>query len=642
MPKAEALGQKHPAMAEPVDQTPKKLLEVKNLKVEFKNHGSVKQAVRGIDFTIHKGESVGIVGESGSGKSVTALSIMGLIEKPHGFIPEGQIILHSTSLRNGTGSEREEDILTVGKKRMREIRGGDISMIFQDPMSSLNPVYTCGQQVAEAILLHERVSRREAKERTFEMFEKVKLPNPKLVFKKYPHEISGGQKQRVMIAMALSCRPSLLIADEPTTALDVKVQASILDLIMTIREADDISVMFITHDLGVVVEIAERILVMYNGKIVEDATVYDIFGKKPKHPYTTGLLACRPRIEMPPVSKLPEVKDFVVIDEITGEITSVKQSSEGYMGNLLENMELDTKEKAVALTKQEPLLKVRDLKVYFNMGNDLFGQSGGPNKAVDGVSFEVYPGETLGLVGESGCGKTTLGRSMLRLVEPTSGSVYFDGVDVLELRPNGLRQLRRNFQIVFQDPLSSLNPRVTIGEAVMEPMRVHEIMANDQERKKEVIALLDKVGLPKEYFDRYPHQFSGGQLQRISIARALALKPRFIICDESVSALDVSVQATVLNLLNDLKAEFKLTYIFISHDLSVVKFISDRIMVMNAGKIEEINFKEDIYERPKSKYTEELIAAIPRGDAEALRKAMMRRRERFGKATASSINPFGV
>jgi peptide/nickel transport system ATP-binding protein len=599
-------------------QTPK-ILEVKNLEVTFRSDTGTIKALKDISFDIHQGETLGIVGESGSGKSVSSLAIMGLIPNPPGKVTKGEIIFNSRQFGR-------VNLLDISKRDMREIRGKEIAMIFQEPMSSLNPVYTCGNQVMEAILLHENVSRKAAKARTIELFKKVQLPDPERKFNTYPHEISGGQKQRVMIAMALSCNPSLLIADEPTTALDVTVQKTILDLLNILREDNDTSIMFITHDLGVIAEIAERVMVMYRGQIMESGDVWDIFDD-PKHPYTKGLLACRPRLDIK-MKVLPTVKDFMEIND-KGEIVEKADHKYASVGEaLLFNFltEDDILERNEELSKLEPILKVQNLKTYFPIRKGMFKRSTEYVKAVDDVSFEVYPGETVGLVGESGCGKTTLGRTILRLVEPTAGNIIFDGKNINALNKKELREIRRDMQIVFQDPYSALNPRITVGEAIMEPMRLHKVLDNNAQRKERVIELLETVDLSKDFYNRYPHEFSGGQRQRIAIARTLSLNPKFIIADESVSALDVSVQAQVLNLLNELKEKFNLTYIFISHDLSVVKFISDRIVVMNKGKIEEIDYAEDIYEEQKTEYTRGLIEAIPKGTLDDIRKAQYGRR----------------
>jgi peptide/nickel transport system ATP-binding protein len=579
------------------------LLEVKNLVTEFNtDEGSVK-AVKGISFTLYRGETVGIVGESGSGKSVTSLSIMRLIPSPPGKISSGEVIYH-------TKDGRQIDLLQIPEEEMRKFRGNDISMIFQEPMTSLNPVFTCGDQVMEAILLHQKVDKEKAKAITLEMFEKVQLPDPPRIFDAYPHQLSGGQKQRVMIAMAMSCNPDILIADEPTTALDVTVQKTILELMNDLSMQLESSIVFITHDLGVIGEIADRVIVMYQGNIVETGDVLDIF-KNPKHPYTRSLLACRPPLGKR-LSKLPTVKDFMRV-EADGSITELNTSVEEAINKVVVS-EATTKERMEKLKEKTPILEVKGLKTWFPTNKNFFGKTTSWVKAVDDVSFQVYPGETMGLVGESGCGKTTLGRTILNLAPAHDGEVLFEGRDILSMNSADLKDLRKDMQIIFQDPYSSLNPRMTIGGAIQEPMSVHGLLSNEKERKDKVESLLSTVGLDPNHYHRYPHEFSGGQRQRICIARALALNPRFIICDESVSALDVSVQAQVLNLLLNLREEFGFTYIFISHDLSVVKFMSDQMIVMNKGKIEEMGIADEIYNNPQKEYTQRLIGAIPKGE----------------------------
>ena len=575
-----------------------RLLSVEHLRTVFPTENGAFTAVNDLSFHLDRGETVGIVGESGSGKSVTSLSIMRLLAHP-GKSDQGKIIFHH---EDGTAT----DLLQLPGESMRSYRGNKIAMIFQEPMTSLNPVLTCGYQVAEALRLHLRMSKQEAKARTIALFEKVQLPRPEQIYAAYPHEISGGQKQRVMIAMAISCNPAVLIADEPTTALDVTVQASILELLKSLQQEQQMGMLFITHDLGVISGIADRVVVMYKGKIVETGPVKAVFAS-PQHPYTKGLLACRPPLQKR-LHRLPVIADFMR-EESDGNFTALQPEI-----SLLPTNEVSKEERASALKslyEKEPVLRVKNLKTWYPIRKGFFGRAAAYVKAVDDVSFDVYPGETLGLVGESGCGKTTLGRTIIRLEEPVSGEVLFRGKDFLSLRGEALRRERRHIQIIFQDPYSSLNPRMTIGQAIFEPLKVHGLHQNDAVRKERVMDLLRRVSLKEEHYHRYPHEFSGGQRQRICIARALALEPQFIICDESVSALDVSVQAQVLNLLNELKRDFGFTSIFISHDLSVVKFMSDRMLVMNKGKIEEMGDPDEIYASPRSEYTKRLIKAIP-------------------------------
>lgn len=564
----------------------KELLHIKNLTVEFKNGNTYQKAVDNISFSLNKGQILGIVGESGSGKSVTSMAVMKLLSQPPAKISSGEIIFNTATSTC--------DILKLSETEMRKIRGNQIGMIFQEPMTSLNPVMKCGKQVMEALLLHQPLTKNQALEKTIALFADVLLPQPETVFEKYPHELSGGQKQRVMIAMAISCNPSLLIADEPTTALDVTVQKTILQLIKTLQQKYNMSVMFITHDLGVVAEIADNIAVMYKGQIVEYGNAKEII-QSPQHPYTKGLMACRPTMDKR-LEKLPTVSDFVsdetnfVFEEVT-----------------LENRETLHKD----IYSRKPILEIQNLEVDFVTKRNILGKTISAFKAVKNISFDVYEGETLGLVGESGCGKTTLGRSILQLIESSDGRIIYKGQNLTELSASRMRQLRRKLQIIFQDPYSSLNPRINIGNAITEPMKVHNLYNNDRQRKQKAIELLERVGMNESQFLRYPHEFSGGQRQRICIARTLALNPELIICDESVSALDVSVQAQVLNLLNELKKDFNFTYIFISHDLSVVKFMSDRMIVMQKGEIVEMGESDAIYKNPKSDYTRKLISSIP-------------------------------
>ena len=594
------------------------LLEFKNLVTEFDTEGVRIKAVNNVSFTLNKGETIGIVGESGSGKSVTSLSAMRLVPNPPGIISNGEIVFHQ---KNNVTT----NLLDISEEEMRKFRGNEIAMIFQEPMTSLNPVFTCGDQVMEAIILHQKLNPSEAKSLTIDLFEKVQLPDPERIFNTYPHQISGGQKQRVMIAMAMSCQPSVLIADEPTTALDVTVQKTILQLMQKLQSEHNMGIIFITHDLGVIAELADKVVVMYKGKIVEQGSVWDIF-KNPKHPYTKGLLACRPPLDKR-YTFLPTVSDFMQTDK-QGNIIDNNITVEEFTKGLIISKKSREKKQALIFEKN-PVLKIKNLKTFFPIKGGFFGRVSKYVKAVNNVSFDVYPGETLGLVGESGCGKTTIGRTIIRLEEATEGEIIYKGVDVLSMNATELREFRKEVQIIFQDPYSSLNPRMTIGNAIMEPMQVHGILNNDEDRKKRVEELLSRVNLEPDHFYRYPHEFSGGQRQRIGIARALAVNPKFIICDESVSALDVSVQAQVLNLLNELKEEFELTYIFISHDLSVVKYMSDRMVVMQGGKIEEMGDADKIYTNPETPYTQKLIDAIPEGKLEDIKKHLKSKGVKF-------------
>jgi len=566
------------------------LLQLSELTVSFSSDTGCTTAVNDVSLKINKGETLGIVGESGSGKSVTSLAIMRLLPSKGCIINTGKIIYQPED----GGSI---DLLNLEEREMRNYRGKEIAMIFQEPMTSLNPVHRCGEQVAEAIMLHEKITHQQARDKTLDLFREVLLPRPEDIYKAYPYQLSGGQKQRVMIAMAISCKPSLLIADEPTTALDVTVQKTILALLKTLQQKHGMGIIFISHDLGVVAEIANKVAIMYKGKIVEQGLISDVFNH-PQHPYTQGLLACRPPLDKR-LRLLPTIMDF-----LKGDISEIN----------LPSLEVSQMERSLfhqELYSRKPLLEVNNLQTHFPIKQGIFSRIKRVVKAVDDISFVVYPGETLGLVGESGSGKTTLGRSILRLVEPTSGKITFSGQVFSGLSQKEMRPMRRKLQIIFQDPYSSLNPRITAGRAIMEPMTVHKLHGNNNQRKARTLELLEKVGLLPGHFHRYPHEFSGGQRQRICIARALATNPEFIICDESVSALDVSVQAQVLNLLNDLKREFGFTYIFISHDLSVVKFMSDRMMVMKDGMVVEEGEADQVYKNPQSDYTRALIGAIP-------------------------------
>jgi peptide/nickel transport system ATP-binding protein len=602
------------------------LLAVTGLRTTFDSDEGQVVAVDDISFRLEAGRTLGIVGESGSGKSVTSLSIMRLLEST------GRIAQGSVSLLG-------RDLVRLPEPELRTIRGREISMIFQEPMTSLNPVFTVGQQVMEAIILHQRIDRAEARQRTIELFREVGIPEPERRVDSYPHQMSGGQKQRVMIAMALSCNPRLLIADEPTTALDVTIQAQILDILRRLRDQRGMSMLFITHDLGVIAEIADDVAVMFKGKIVEYGGVLDIFAN-PKHPYTKGLLACRPRLDNL-YKRLPTVSDFMTVREEHGRIEIIeKQLDEtrlNYLTSRGRGRLLHPRPELAALghpweeahhapdtttvpDDQPPLLQVRNLQVHFPIRKGLLLRRAGEVKAVDDISFNVYRGQTLGLVGESGCGKTTAGRAILRLLEPTAGQVLYEGVDVASLDGNALRQMRRRLQIIFQDPYGSMNPRLTVESALIEPMKIFGLGKSFNERRDRAVTLLEEVGLESRFLRRYPHEFSGGQRQRICIARALTVEPEFIICDESVSALDVSVQAQVLNVLKELQENRGLTYIFISHDLSVVKFMADMIAVMNGGKIVEFGPAEAIYARPREEYTRKLIAATPKDDLDSIRQ----------------------
>lgn len=563
------------------------LLQVKNLLVDFAAAQGNSRAINSISFEVAAGEIVAVVGESGSGKSVTALSLLQLL--PGKASIGGQLLFS----KKGAAAK---DLLLMDEKKIRAVRGKDIAMIFQEPMTSLNPVFTCGYQVMEAIQLHQQVNKAIARQKAIELFEKVQLPNPAQLIHRYPHQLSGGQKQRVMIAMAMSCNPALLIADEPTTALDVTVQKNILILIKELQQQNGMSVILITHDLGLVADIADKVVVMYKGEIIESGPAEQVL-KNPASDYTKALLQCRPALHAKG-ERLPVVGDGGL------KVEGLRKKVEG-IGLKVEGSEQSSSNQPLKV------LEIEDLKVYYPGKKNMFGKTAEPYKTVDGVSFAVSKGETMGLVGESGCGKTTLGRAILQLVPATAGKIILNGTDLLQLPAKEMTALRKDLQIVFQDPYGSMNPRMMIGDAMMEPMQVHGILHTKQQRKDKVIELLEKVNLKADHFNRYPHQFSGGQRQRICIARALVLNPSFLIFDESVSALDVSVQAQVLNLLNDLKAAFGFTSIFISHDLSVVRYISDRIMVMKAGKIVEEGLAEDVYFNPQNEYTKRLIDAVP-------------------------------
>lgn len=575
----------------------KPLLEIKQLSVNFVADGKSSKALENINITVNRGEILAIVGESGSGKSVTALSILQLLPSPPAVYRSGEIILNTNT--------ESINLLTSSSQALQSIRGSKVAMIFQEPMTSLNPVLTCGFQVMEAILQHDSIDKELAKKKTIALFEQVQLPSPAEMFDRYPHQISGGQKQRVMIAMAMSCSPALLICDEPTTALDVTVQKNILQLIRNLQIQNNMGVIFITHDLSVVAEIADRVVVLYKGKIIEEKTTQAIF-ENPSHPYTKALLACRPLLHEKG-TKLPVVSDFMKVDE-AGNLEEIISTPSIVNSTILQELNQ---------FKTDPLVRVEHLKIWYPAKKTFLGKAISFNKAVDDISFDIYPGETLGLVGESGCGKTTLGRALLQLIPTTAGSIYYKDENLANASANRMKNLRKEMQLIFQDPYSSLNPRMTIGDAIAEPLLVHQLAPNAKARKEKVIELLEQVNLSADHYHRYPHEFSGGQRQRIVIARALAVKPSFIICDESVSALDVSVQAQVLNLLNDLKQTYQFTAVFISHDLSVVRYISDRIMVMNQGKMAEIGLANDVYLNPQSDYTRKLIDSIPKARVSA-------------------------
>ncbi len=553
------------------------ILTITDLSISFGEN----EVIHNVSYCLNENEILGVVGESGSGKSVSSLAILGLLPKNISKISSGSIIYNN------------EDLTKLSPKEFQKIRGNRIAFIFQEPMSSLNPSMTCGKQVQEILLLHTNLSKKEAKKEAIVLFEKVKLPDANRVYNAYPHEISGGQKQRVMIAMAIACKPDVLIADEPTTALDVTVQKEIISLLKELQLETKMSIIFITHDLALISEIADRVIVMYKGDIVEKGNVSSIFNN-PQHIYTKALINSRPSLKTR-LKILPTINDYLN-DTTSHDIITAE----------------DRKLKHEKLYSNKPLLEVINVEKEYISKSGWFSK---PEifKAVNNVSFKLYEGETLGLVGESGCGKSTLGNAILQLDKATAGQILYSGVDITQLSNSEIKKLRKDIQIIFQDPYSSLNPRIPIGEAILEPMKVHNLYSTDKERKEKVIEILKRVGLSENYFNRYPHEFSGGQRQRIGIARTIALQPKLIVCDESVSALDISVQAQVLNLLNELKEDFNFTYIFISHDLAVVKYMADQLLVMNKGKIEELDDADIIYNQPKKDYTKKLINAIPKG-----------------------------
>ena len=552
---------------------------IKALNVSFSNGKQNVQVLHDISLDIFKNEIVAVVGESGSGKSVTSKALMGLL-------PDQSAQIHAVEL-----SLQGKNLLELEDGEWSRFRGSEISMIFQEPMSSLNPTITCGNQVIEVMVQHQKISASKAKREVLDLFEKVKLPTPKTTFSKYPHEISGGQMQRVMIAMAIACKPVLLIADEPTTALDVTVQKEIILLLKELQKEYGMSILFISHDLSLVHSIADRIIVMYQGRIVEQGFSKEIFDH-PKEQYTKALIASRPSTTNR-LKNLPTINDFVT-NTVSSELIYPKQRAKSHN----------------EIYSKEPLLQVIDLIKDFPLKKKMFRKQE-YFRAVDGVSFQLFAGESLGLVGESGCGKSTLGNLILRLIDSTKGKIIYKDQDITRLKGKAMRELRKEIQIIFQDPFASLNPRLTVGEAIIEPMKWHGIGKNNADRKERVLHLLKRVGLTAEHYNRYPHEFSGGQRQRIGIARTVALEPKLIVCDESVSALDISVQAQVLNLLNEFKADFGFSYLFISHDLAVVKYFCDQVIVMNKGKIEEKNEADALYSNPQSDYTKKLIVAIP-------------------------------
>ena len=552
------------------------LLTVENLQVSFRNNKDWKTIVHGVSFSVNTNTILGIVGESGSGKSVSSLALMRLL-------PENQSKTEGKIFFEGA------DIIPYTEKEYRQIRGNKIAMIFQEPMSALNPSMRCGTQVEEMLVLHTTLKGKALKNRVIELFEQVKLPSPEEVYAKYPHQLSGGQKQRVVIAMAIACKPTLLIADEPTTALDVTVQKDIIHLLKDLQAETQMAMIFISHDLGLVSSIADEVMVMYQGNVVEKGPTSQVFNQ-PKERYTQALIAARPSNEIR-LKRLPTIRDFVE-SSVSKEAISTEERQQMH-------------EKLYA---NPPLLVVKDVDKDYISSVGLWGKK--TFRALNQINFEVYEGETLGLVGESGCGKSTLGNAILQLDPVSSGAIYYQGRDITQLKGKALRALRKDIQIIFQDPFSSLNPKLTVGQAIMEPMIVHRLFGSKKEKKQKVLELLLQVGLTEDAFDRYPHEFSGGQRQRISIARTIAVHPKLIICDESVSALDISVQAQVLNLLNELKEQYQFTYLFISHDLAVVKYMSDQVMVMNKGKIEEKGEADALYANPRTVYTKKLISSI--------------------------------
>jgi peptide/nickel transport system ATP-binding protein len=555
------------------------ILQIQNLSIGFGSKNQYQTVLHEINWELFPNEILGIVGESGSGKSVGCFAIAGLLPAQKAKITQGKILIEGI------------DLYAQTEKEWQQIRGKYIGMVFQEPMSALNPSMTCGRQIEEVLAQHTKLTKTEIKNKVLQLLEQVKLPYPERIYQSYPHQISGGQKQRVVIAMAIACEPKILIADEPTTALDVTVQKEILDLLIEIKNKIGMSIIFISHDLSLVANFSDRVLVMQHGKIVEHGLTKQVF-EQPKETYTKALLASKPNPNER-LKRLPTIQDFLNNTPLQVSISKEER-----------------KEKLQAMEKQAPLLEIKNIEKSYWSQVGFFGKKQA-YQAVDDVSLKIYEGETLGLVGESGCGKSTLGNLILKLDKPQKGAIFYQGTDITQLSNDAFRQLRKQIQVIFQDPFASLNPKLTIGKAILEPMQVHGILNNYQERKDFVIELLQKVGLQAEHFNRYPHEFSGGQRQRIGIARSIALQPKLVVCDESVSALDISVQAQVLNLLNDLKDDYQFTYLFISHDLQVVKYMSDHVAVMQQGKIVEYNEADALYENPQHPYTQKLLQAIP-------------------------------
>ncbi|WP_313066810.1 ABC transporter ATP-binding protein [Achromobacter animicus] len=560
------------------------LLSVRGVSVDFNTDTGGFRAVDNLDFDVRPGRTLAIVGESGSGKSVTSMAIMRLTDYNGGRISTGQILFCD-------GDDREVDLTQASDEQMRAIRGNDIAMIFQEPMTSLNPVFTIGDQIVEAIMLHQQLSRSAARQSARKLLEKVRLPDAEQLLDRYPHQLSGGMRQRVMIAMALSCQPRLLIADEPTTALDVTIQAQILNTIRELQRDLGTAVIFITHDMGVVAEMADDVVVMLRGKKVEQGTVEDIFNA-PKHPYTRALLAAVPRL-----------------GSLTGRDLPLRTPQTVLEGDTLREVG-ETREQDTA-SYDEPVLRVDKLTTRFDVGHNLFGRVTHRVHAVEQVSFDVYPGETLALVGESGSGKSTIGKTLQQLVAPTSGAVRYNGQDIFSMDSAGRQRLRQEIQYIFQDPYASLDPRKTVAFSIAEPIRTHGLLTGEDAIARRVGELLEQVGLKPEHATRYPHEFSGGQRQRVCIARALASNPKLIIADESVSALDVSIQAQILNLLMDLQKDRGLSYLFITHDMAVVEKVSHRVAVLYLGQIVELGTRRQIFESPQHAYTRKLLAAVP-------------------------------